>query len=189
MLDPNFKQPYTYTSREYDEEIGLYYYRARYYDSTSGRFISEDPVGFGGGINQFAYVANNPVNFVDPLGLWRWPWSLYNEATIDAENKFPNSLHNGIGDAYRHCLASCMMTKENGVVAAESFGWANEKRRDWTHNQQCGERSMDDFNNQKGRDIGLLSSSSSACANQCMNAANRGELKTYTSGTTLGYWY
>ena len=82
-----------------------------------------------------------------------------------------------------------MMTKENGVVAAESFGWANEKRRDWTHNQQCGERSMDDFNNQKGRDIGLLSSSSSACANQCMNAANRGELKTYTSGTTLGYWY
>jgi RHS repeat-associated protein len=32
MLDPNFKQPHTYTSREYDEETGLYFYRARYYD-------------------------------------------------------------------------------------------------------------------------------------------------------------
>ena len=69
MLDPNFKQPYTYTSREYDEETGLYFYRARYYDSTIGMFITEDPIGLLGGINLFAYVANNPMNFTDPLGL------------------------------------------------------------------------------------------------------------------------
>ena len=78
------------------------------------------------------------------------------------------------------------MTKENGAAAAELFGWSNEKRGDWTHNQQCGERAMDDFNNQVGKDIGL---SSSDCASQCMNVANEGNLKTYTPGTTPGYWY
>jgi RHS repeat-associated protein len=40
MLDPDFKQPYTYTSREYDEETGLYFYRARYYDAKIGRFYT-----------------------------------------------------------------------------------------------------------------------------------------------------
>jgi len=43
--------------------------RARYYDADTGRFISEDPIGFEGGINLYAYCNNNPVNFVDPLGL------------------------------------------------------------------------------------------------------------------------
>ena len=63
-------QPYTYTAREYDTETGLYYYRARYYDPRAGRFITRDPIGFKGGINQYAYVANNPVNKVDPSGLF-----------------------------------------------------------------------------------------------------------------------
>jgi len=39
----------TYTGREWDKETGLYYYRARYYDPIEGRFISKDPIGFGGG--------------------------------------------------------------------------------------------------------------------------------------------
>jgi RHS repeat-associated protein len=63
-------QPYTYTGREWDKETGLYYYRARYYDPMVGRFISKDPIGFaGGGVNLYGYVSNNPVNWVDPLGL------------------------------------------------------------------------------------------------------------------------
>jgi RHS repeat-associated protein len=60
---------YTYTGREFDSDSGLYYYRARWYDPKVGRFISEDPIGFDGGINWFSYVANNPTNAIDPLGL------------------------------------------------------------------------------------------------------------------------
>ena len=60
---------YGYTGRERDALTGLYYYRARWYDPQQGRFISEDPIGFKGGINFYAYVENNPINFNDPLGL------------------------------------------------------------------------------------------------------------------------
>jgi len=59
---------YAYTGREWDPESGLYYYRARYYDPKIGRFISEDPIGFDGGINLYTYVDNNPVNYTDPSG-------------------------------------------------------------------------------------------------------------------------
>jgi len=62
--------PFRYTGREQDPETGLYYYRARYYDPTVGRFISEDPAGFAGsGTNFYAYVRNSPINLTDPLGL------------------------------------------------------------------------------------------------------------------------
>ena len=56
-----------------DEEFrgtGLNYYRARYYHPGLQRFISEDPLGVAGSDpNLYAYVANNPVRYVDPLGL------------------------------------------------------------------------------------------------------------------------
>ncbi|MET8149520.1 LamG-like jellyroll fold domain-containing protein [Actinoplanes sp. NPDC049668] len=57
-----------YTGRE-DDGTGLYYHRARYYDPALHRFISRDPLGFDSGqINQYAYVGNNPVSLIDPLG-------------------------------------------------------------------------------------------------------------------------
>ncbi len=61
--------PFTYTGRELDAESGLYYYRARYYDPATGRFLQEDPIGFGAGdLNLYRYVFNDPVNFTDPDG-------------------------------------------------------------------------------------------------------------------------
>lgn len=62
------RNPYRYTARDFDPETGLFYYRARYYDPQVGRFISEDPIGFKGGINFYAYVFNNPLLFRDPTG-------------------------------------------------------------------------------------------------------------------------
>jgi RHS repeat-associated protein len=60
-----------YTGRENDG-TGLYYYRARYYSPALQRFVSEDPLGFAAGdTNLYAYVANAPINWRDPLGLDR----------------------------------------------------------------------------------------------------------------------
>ena len=63
---------FRYTGREWDAETSLYYYRARYYDSGTGRFLSEDPITFGGGINFYRYGGNNPLSGIDPLGLSFW---------------------------------------------------------------------------------------------------------------------
>jgi RHS repeat-associated protein len=58
---------YEYTGRE-DDSLGIYYYRARYYNPATGRFISEDPLGLAGGINQYVYAYNNPISSIDPFG-------------------------------------------------------------------------------------------------------------------------
>jgi RHS repeat-associated protein len=60
---------FRYTGRESDQETGLYYYRARYYDPNAGRFLGEDPLGSGGGINFYGYAGNNSPNLKDIFGL------------------------------------------------------------------------------------------------------------------------
>jgi RHS repeat-associated protein len=59
---------YEYIGRESDG-TGVYFYRARYYSPELGRFLSEDPIGNDGGINHYAYAGNDPILFVDPMGL------------------------------------------------------------------------------------------------------------------------
>jgi RHS repeat-associated protein len=65
----NLSTRYQFTGREYDSFTGLHYYRARFYDAQLGRFISEDPIKFKGGMNWYGYVDNNPTNYSDPYGL------------------------------------------------------------------------------------------------------------------------
>jgi len=56
-----------YTGKERDQ-TGLYYFNARYYDASLGRFITEDPAR--NGMNWFVYCGNNPLSSTDPTGLW-----------------------------------------------------------------------------------------------------------------------
>jgi RHS repeat-associated protein len=60
--------PFQYTARELDPETGVYFYRARYFDPSVGRFLSEDPVRFRSGPNFYSYVFNGPIQWRDPNG-------------------------------------------------------------------------------------------------------------------------
>ena len=53
-----------------DVETGLHYNYRRYYDTQTGRYMTQDPIGYKGGLNHFSYVNGDPINFRDPLGLW-----------------------------------------------------------------------------------------------------------------------
>jgi RHS repeat-associated protein len=59
-------EQFRYTGRRFDPETGLYYYRARYYSPTLGRFLQTDPVEYKDDFNLYAYVKNDPLNATDP---------------------------------------------------------------------------------------------------------------------------
>ena len=61
--------PWMFTGRQIDEEAGLYFYRARYYDSVKGRFLQRDPLGYVDGTNLYEYAKGNPITLTDSFGL------------------------------------------------------------------------------------------------------------------------
>ncbi|MBI4378658.1 MAG: hypothetical protein HY578_06145 [Nitrospinae bacterium] len=120
------KQPYTYTGRERDRETGLYYYRARYYDPKVGRFINKDPVGFEGGINLYVYLGNNPINFIDPLGLDRLHFNGANLFWLNNQNIITR-IYDGISGPYGQ-----------GSLPEGAYTGNNLRRRN-TQGMMCGE--------------------------------------------------
>jgi RHS repeat-associated protein len=99
--------PFRYTNREFDPETGLYYYRARYFDPVAGRFTSEDPVSFDGGLNFYAYLANSPLDAIDPYGLnpqCNLPGGCASKPNpAPVPNPVPNPISNAY-DAYQRCM-------------------------------------------------------------------------------------
>ncbi len=88
---------YCFQGREIDYTTGLYNFRARWYDPETGRWLSKDPIGINGGLNQYVFCGNNPVMFGDPegksilgglivVGLVGWGiWGAYKHFTEKAE--------------------------------------------------------------------------------------------------------
>jgi RHS repeat-associated protein len=58
-----------YQSQICDWESGKYYWKHRYYDTSTGRWLNHDPIGERGGLNLYGFVGNNPVNRIDPYGM------------------------------------------------------------------------------------------------------------------------
>lgn len=103
-----------YTGRDRDEETGLAYYRARYYDPTVGRFLSEDPLSFSSGDpNLNRYVENSPTNGTDPSGLESWFWKFF----IGEGNSKQHKQNVATGQALR----SEMLCKTTGSNAAMRY--------------------------------------------------------------------
>ncbi|MBR4249271.1 MAG: RHS repeat-associated core domain-containing protein [Verrucomicrobia bacterium] len=84
---------FLFQGREYDYDTALYYFRARWYEPETGRWLSPDPIGISGGLNLYTFCGNDPVNFVDPTGNggvqfgdwflgWGNPWLVFDASTI-----------------------------------------------------------------------------------------------------------
>ncbi len=153
-----------FTGREFDAESDLYYYRARYYNPASGRFLTADPIGFAGGdTNLYRYVKNNPINRTDPLGLFDGPANNSNlsglpntPSTYDEVMRISNEVleqypgKNNYGDAMRHSIWSQGMSTEINPVVSAGVGLLNEALGVTIGDSTLGEARMDLINNLEG---------------------------------------
>ena len=84
-LIDNFN-PLRFQGQYFDIELNHNYNRYRYYNPRTGRFIGKDPINFSGGLNVYAY-ANNPTQWIDPLGLTKRPPSTGRKPTSSKPNQ------------------------------------------------------------------------------------------------------
>ena len=122
---------YGFDGREYDAAVGLYYFRARFYDPDTGRFVTQDPQGYGGGdTNLYRFAGNNPATLGDPTG----NSATFNESTGEDVARFKqrNGVYSGVLDQAPAQLAQARVQSqqlqdnysriaENPIQAAYDF--------------------------------------------------------------------
>jgi RHS repeat-associated protein len=134
---------YGFTGRENDNLTGLMYYRARWYDAEVGRFISEDPIQFDGGLNWYAYVDNGPLKFTDALGLHKKDkWYGYNNRDfrdwVHRHYKGPGKKSSGVD-----------LSKEDMDQAYEDWKAQGSPKRDKSRRDDCDDERNPDMERRK----------------------------------------
>ena len=110
-----------------DTETGLYYNDHRYYDPGTGRYLTPDPLGLRGGINGYAYVANNPLKYVDPSGLTLFAFDGTGNAAIPAATDTISNVrkfyeaYNGIEGKDRFYITGIGTTDSNMSYAGSIY--------------------------------------------------------------------
>lgn len=112
------KTPLGFQGKYYDQESGLNYFYHRYYNPAIGRFISEDPIQFEGGLNFHTFSSSNPINFIDPFGKQDTITGTYNKLRIIYESVFGKSqqiFENIVAKTEltdcQKCISKCAMEK------------------------------------------------------------------------------
>jgi len=127
-------------NRGYDFQAnsrGSSYYRARYYDPNTGRFVAEDPIAFRGGPNFYAYVQNSPIWRTDPLGLKARPAPP--GLIVGVQNLFPGSTFDGTTlTVPMSCGYVLSKLSNQGYQEANSWGWNGPGSAFWNPFNHAG---------------------------------------------------
>ena len=114
---PGF-QPFGFAGGLYDKDTGLVRFGLRDYDASNGRWTNKDPIGFNAGDgNLYAYVHNDPVNFIDPTGLAE-------DGSPSPCNPEDDSVHN-FGEFMSKYVGRPLRAMKNGF--SNGADWALEK--------------------------------------------------------------
>jgi RHS repeat-associated protein len=162
-----------------DQETTKFYNYYRTLDPSRGQYDTSDPIGLKGGINTFGYVFAKPHMLIDPKGdvpgkpnpeeerrCKSRPYECGRAALCATEAQAAASNYTGRnggpGDAIRHCVWSCCMTKAFGAGGAISWGDAHE-----SGSTKLTDTCMDQHNNFVGRCLGF---SSGSCEEKCFGS-------------------
>lgn len=117
--DSSFRMPLRLAGQVEDEETGLYYNVNRYYDAIEGRYLSPDPLGWMHGDERYAYANNDPVNGVDPAGLFEIPtFAFFGLDSIFVDRQLPVK-DDGHGDIVR--VAFLQYQQQNGFRFSQTI--------------------------------------------------------------------
>ncbi len=176
----SYENDYKFTGKEKDEDTGLYYYEARYYDSGIGRFTAIDPMAKLSPetflkdpqqLNSYTYVRNNPLGAIDPDGLL----TIFIHGTV-----LPGKSRNSFSSSYMN-----RVTSDLGDKSSAAFNWSGKNS---TEARANGARSLQGFisnyNFSEGEQLNIVAHSHGG--NVAIEAINSGLGRKVDTLLTLG---